>query len=164
MDEILYLFRKRIDKYPDSFPCDICILSDEFGQTIRGLYGEYKKSRKKGHYRVTTELQQYYTGMRPSRGRDWSNVNRFYIPWNCKNDHWILLVIEVKDWAIWVYDSIRSYFASIEQMQREVQAIAYYFPLLLKDSCKFSLHAHRFNTPMTIHQPHYTYVPQNIRT
>ena len=164
MDEILYLFRKRIDKYQDSFPHDICILSEDFGQRIRAVYEENTNSRQKGTYLVTKELREYYTGMRPLRGRDWSGVNRFYIPWNCKNRHWILLVVEVRDWTIWVYDSITSFWDLTNKMKTDVQPIAEYFPLLLKDSGKFSFCRNHFHTAMNIQQPHNTYVPQNMRT
>ena len=70
---MLYLFRKQIQTFRDSFTRDIYILSDDFGQRVVALYENYKRSKKtrsqKYEYPVTNELLQYTVGQMPHRGR-----------------------------------------------------------------------------------------------
>ena len=166
---MLYLFRKRIQTFRDSFPRDICILSDDFGQRLVALYENYKRSKKtrvqRSEYPVTDELLQYTTGQRPRRGRAWSsNVDTFYVPWNHNNQHWILLVVVVSEWTIWVYDSVPSHWNSIERMKNDLRPFSEYFPFLLQKCKKFKKQHKNFGTPMLIRIPPSESVPQNSRT
>ncbi|KAF4363507.1 hypothetical protein F8388_016457 [Cannabis sativa] len=71
VDEITYLFRKRMDKFHNIFPKDICILTDEFGQRVRALY---KESREENNNvcKTNEELMMFVKGTRPIRGRIWN--------------------------------------------------------------------------------------------
>ncbi|XP_062085066.1 uncharacterized protein LOC133791163 [Humulus lupulus] len=137
VDEITYIFRKRMDKFQDIFPQDRCILTDEFGKYVRELYC---KSRETSTvvYKKSPQLMSFVDAIRPIRGRAWSKVNYFYVPWNNNNKHWMALVVDIRMWTIWIYNSNPDYWISIEAMERSVQPLAEYFPLLLRDSGHFN--------------------------
>ncbi|PON75935.1 hypothetical protein PanWU01x14_038860 [Parasponia andersonii] len=69
MDEMIYLFRKRVDKLLDIFLQDIYILSDKFGQAVRGLYVQYKQL-KSNVYSFSEELPEYTTEVRSTKWKD----------------------------------------------------------------------------------------------
>ncbi|XP_062114684.1 uncharacterized protein LOC133825802 [Humulus lupulus] len=80
----------------------------------------------------------FVDAIRPIRGRAWSKVNYFYVPWNNNNKHWMTLVVDIRMWTIWIYNSNPDYWISIEAMERSVQPLAEYFLLLLRDSGHFN--------------------------
>lgn len=162
MDEILYLFRKRIDKFPDIFPKDICILSDCFSQTLCALYNDTINPETK-NFKITGQMKEYYKGIRPSRGRDWAGVSRFYVPWNCFNCHWILLDVDVSSWIVTVYDSVPTCL-SLEDMDNSVKPFLEYFPFLLKKSKKFLTYRDNFKSSMILAQAEENRVPINKKT
>ncbi|XP_062087079.1 uncharacterized protein LOC133793840 [Humulus lupulus] len=86
VDEITYLFRKRMDKFHNIFPKDICILTDEFGQHVRALY-HASRQENSNVCKKTPELMLFVDGIRPVRARVWSDVNYFYVPWNDGEQH-----------------------------------------------------------------------------
>ncbi|KAF4398590.1 hypothetical protein G4B88_013679 [Cannabis sativa] len=162
VDEITYLFRKRMDKFHNVFPKDICILTDEFGQRVRALY---KESREENNNvcKTNEELMMFGEGTRPIRGRIWSDVNYFYVPWN-DDKHWMLVVVDRHSWTILIYDSIPDHWISIEAMKKSVEPLAAYFPFLLKNSCHIGSLHHQCSDLMSIKVAPANTVPLNKRT
>ncbi|KAF4404191.1 hypothetical protein G4B88_014647 [Cannabis sativa] len=162
VDEITYLFRKRMDKFHNIFPKDICILTDEFGQRVRALY---KESREENNNvcKTNEELMMFVEGTRPIRGRIWSDVNYFYVPWH-DGKHWMLVVVDRHSWTILIYDSIPDHWNSIEAMKKSVEPLAAYFPFLLKNSCHIGSLHHQCSDLMSIKVAPANTVPLNKRT
>lgn len=124
------------------------MLSDDFGQRVRAIYKHYKNENPDGEqYPIPFELIQYTTGVRPTRGRDWSGVKRFLVPLNCNGSHWILLSINVQEWTIWVVYDSKPGCASIET---EVMPLRNYFPYLLWLSNKFQEYRNQVKNPLRI--------------
>ncbi|XP_060975082.1 uncharacterized protein LOC133039951 [Cannabis sativa] len=151
-----------MDKFHNVFPKDICILTDEFGQRVRALY---KESREENNNvcKTNEELMMFGEGTRPIRGRIWSDVNYFYVPWN-DDKHWMLVVVDRHSWTILIYDSIPDHWISIEAMKKSVEPLAAYFPFLLKNSCHIGSLHHQCSDLMSIKVAPANTVPLNKRT
>ncbi|XP_060974922.1 uncharacterized protein LOC133039875 [Cannabis sativa] len=151
-----------MDKFHNIFPKDICILTDEFGQCVRALY---KESREENNNvcKTNEELMMFVEGTRPIRGRIWSDVNYFYVPWH-DGKHWMLVVVDRHSWTILIYDSIPDHWNSIEAMKKSVEPLAAYFPFLLKNSCHIGSLHHQCSDLMSIKVAPANTVPLNKRT
>ena len=76
-DEILYLLRKRIDKYRDLLPQDVVIMNDLFAQMLIGNFLEYKREGL-AKFILDAELIDYAKGKKIQRGRPWSKCKALY--------------------------------------------------------------------------------------
>ncbi|KAF4376049.1 hypothetical protein F8388_022570 [Cannabis sativa] len=114
-------------------------------------------------WKINEELMMFVKGTRSIRGRIWSDVNYFYVPWN-DDAHWMLVVADRHSWTILIYDSIPDQWISIEAMKKSVEPLAGYFPFLLKNSCHIGSLHHQCRDLMSIKVALANTVPPNKRT
>ena len=54
---------------------------------------------------LPSSASEYFEGVRPALyGKSWDDVDFLYAPFNLNRDHWITLQIDLREWAINVYD------------------------------------------------------------
>lgn len=107
MDDGLEGIRSRFSQFVKIFPANHIVLDCAFHILCRQQHLD--------EVEPDAELMAYARGKKPQKhGSRWTEAKRIYFPVNYKNNHWILLVVEVEELQIRVYDSHRVYISDFE--------------------------------------------------
>ncbi len=136
VDEILYRYRRRSDKYRDIFPQNVAILSDHFSQLVDGHYPNFAKLGM-GKYVVEPDLVAFAKGKKLARGRSWKNCRALYVPVNVSRSHWVCLVVDLLRCQMTVFDSDIGAFTDVK-LGTYIRPFANLIPIILKATNDFN--------------------------
>ena len=73
-----------------------------------GQWDKYRDLKRKGlRWDVEPQLHKYVVGASPRLGRPWHEVNNVFFPINVGNYHWCLGVLDLPNWNLVIFDSLR---------------------------------------------------------
>ena len=135
VDEILFRFRQRSDKYRDIFPQNVAILSDHFSQLVDGHFPNFAKVGI-AKYVVDPDLVAFAKGKKLARGRSWKNCRALYMPVNVNCSHWVCLVVNLVRCRMTVFDSDIGSNTDVK-LGTAIHPFANLIPIILKATKEF---------------------------
>ena len=136
LDEIMYLMRKRSQKFPNIFPTNVAILEDYWTQSVGGFYVAVVEKNEKQSFWCPKDLKRYCQGERPICGTSWEAVDLLFVPLNITNTHWVTMVFDILEWYIYIFNSDPSG-TSPEKMKGIVEPFVHLVPKILKPNSLF---------------------------
>ncbi|KAL6284799.1 hypothetical protein ACE6H2_015728 [Prunus campanulata] len=134
IDMALHLLRERHNRSGKWAGSDWTILDTTFQKCAALDYTQMKSYIGKEERKHSKGLVGMVKGEGHKLAKSWESVNQVFLPFNLERQkHWILLVLDLKECEIRVYDS-KEDLCRIQAIQRAVQPVSKILPRLLLEA------------------------------
>ena len=103
---------------------------------VGGHYEAIVEKNELKTFQCPDDLMNYYRGERPVHGLSWEGVEMLLVPLNIGNTHWVVMVIDLQEWYIYIFDSDPSTTIP-DKIKALVEPFVYMVSKILKQSSLF---------------------------